>query len=299
MPTWVHIVYHSVVSLVYLFLLTKLIGKRQLSQLTFFEYIIGITIGSIASSVAIDKEDFLDGTIAMGIYALLPILFELIALKSQRFRNFVEGKGRVLIKNGKVLERNLRKERMTIDDLMQQLRMKNAFKVADVEFALMEPNGRLSVLKISDRQPLTAKQLGLKVLPEAEPQVVVMDGHLVEQSLKTKGLDRHWLLGELEKQGVRLEDVFYAETDERGGLYIDLYEDEGVVQQMKTMQMTHVQLRKCQADLELFALDTNDERMKSVYAQEAKRLDELLRELTPYLNPQSGRSIRKAVEATT
>ena len=164
MHDMLHIIGRSVIAIVALFLLTKLMGKRQLSQMTFFEYAVGITIGSLAGIVALDLEgNVYHGLVAMLITALFPIVFEWVALKSKIIRDIVDGKTRILIKDGKVLEDNLKKERMTTEELMEHLRLKDAFKVADVEFALMEASGQVSVLLKKDNQPITPKHLGVQV----------------------------------------------------------------------------------------------------------------------------------------
>ncbi|MGZ4112715.1 MAG: DUF421 domain-containing protein, partial [Tumebacillaceae bacterium] len=145
MPEWLNIIFRSLVSIVFVFILTKLIGKRQLSQMTFFEYTVGIALGDLAAIIADDLDGPLyKGILAMSVYAVFPILLGWLALKSKVIRNFVEGKATVLIRDGKIMEDNMKKERMTTDELLEHLRLKNAFKVADVEFALMEPNGQVS-----------------------------------------------------------------------------------------------------------------------------------------------------------
>ncbi|MGE5701403.1 MAG: DUF421 domain-containing protein [Clostridia bacterium] len=284
MPDWLSIVVRSIGALVYLFILTKIIGKRQIRQLTFIEYIVGISIGSIAAFMATEMDGpIYHSLIAMGIFALFPVLTDWLSLKSKIVRNIVEGNATILIKDGKILEDNLKKERLTSEDLMEQLRLKNAFSLADVEFALMEANGEVSVLLKAQNQPLTPKHIELQVAPAEEPQAVILDGVIMDEPLATMGLNRRWVKTELEKAGVALENVFVGQVTKGGELYLDLYDDKIQVPVSQEMKLTLATLKKCQADLELYALATQNPQWNRTYAQDAGRLQQLVERLTPYL----------------
>jgi uncharacterized membrane protein YcaP (DUF421 family) len=284
MPDWLNIVLRSIGALVYLFILARLIGKRQIRQLTYIEYIVGITIGSIAAFMATEADGPVHHSIiALTIFALIPVGVEWLALKSKVIRDAVEGKPTVLIKDGKILEDNLKKERLSVEDLMEHLRMKNAFKVSDVEFAVMETNGEVSVLLKSQNQPVTPKHLGLQVSPAEEPQTVIMDGQIMDEPLATLGLNRNWVRAELEKAGVALENVVLGQVDRGGQLYLDLYDDKLKVEQPQAMKLTHATLKKCQADLELFALATQNQQTKRLYQTESERLQQVIDDIAPYL----------------
>jgi uncharacterized membrane protein YcaP (DUF421 family) len=283
-PEWLNIIIRSVVSLIYLFTLTKIIGKRQLSQMTFFEYIVGITVGSIAAVIATDIDGpMINGLLAMTIYALFPVLIGLLALKNKAIRDFAEGKGTVLIKDGKIMEANLKKERMTVEELMENLRLKNAFKTADVEFAVMETNGSISVLLNSQNQPITPKHLGWTVAPAKEPQAVILDGKIMDEPLSTLGFNRQWLKTELQKTGVALENVFLAQVDDNGQLYVDLYADKIQMPQPQTTKLTYATLKKSQADLELYALSTQDKESQQDFEQHANQLQKVIDKVKPVL----------------
>lgn len=284
MPDWLSIVVRSIGALVYLFILTKIIGKRQIRQLTFIEYIVGISIGSIAAFMATEMDGpIYHSLIAMAIFALFPVLTEWLSLKSKIVRNIVEGNATILIKDGKILEDNLKKERLTSEDLMEQLRLKNAFSLADVEFALMEASGEVSVLLKAQNQPLTPKHIELQVAPAEEPQAVILDGVIMDEPLATMGLNRRWVKTELEKAGVALENVFVGQVTKGGELYLDLYDDKIQVPVPQEMKLTLATLKKCQADLELYALATQSPQWNRTYAQDAGRLQQLVEKLTPYL----------------
>ena len=164
MPVWLDIMVRSVLFMIVLFLITKWIGKKQISQLSFFEYVTGITIGSIGAEIMTGLEHKIYiGILSIVTFAAVPFIAGLISLKSKLFRDFVEGKGSIFIKDGKVMEDNLKKERYTTDELLALLRKKDVFQVSDVEFAVLEATGDLSVMLKKENQPLTPKDLNLTV----------------------------------------------------------------------------------------------------------------------------------------
>lgn len=147
MPDWIEVIVRTLASVVFLFALTRLLGKRQISQLSFFEYITGITIGDLAASISLDlKATWYLGVISLAVWVAVSLMIEFLQLKSKKARDFIDSTSTVLIKDGKIMEDNLKKERLTNEELMEQLRGKNAFKTAEVEFAIMEPNGQINVL---------------------------------------------------------------------------------------------------------------------------------------------------------
>jgi len=284
MPDWLDIVIRSVVAIAYLFLLTKIIGKRQIRQLTYIEYIVGIAIGSIAAIMATDMDGpIYHSLIALTIFALFPVLLDWLSMKSKTVRKIVDGNATILIKDGKILEDNLKSERMTVEDLMGHLRTKDVFRVADVEFALMEAGGEVSVLLKSQHQPVTPQQLGLKVSPAEEPQAVILDGVIMDEPLSTMGLNRNWVRAELEKAGVALENVFLGQVDKGGQLYLDLYDDKLKVSEPIEMKLTFATLKKCQADLELYALGTQNQRIKRTYQGDSQVLQKVIDQVKPLL----------------
>jgi uncharacterized membrane protein YcaP (DUF421 family) len=282
---WFTIVLRSLGAVAMLFLITRILGKKQISQLTFFEYVIGITLGELAGFISTDIEaHYLYGVTALLIWFLVPYSLEWLTLKNRTLRNLFEGKGRILIKDGKVLEDNLKKERLSADELLEQLRNKNAFRVADVEFAVMEPDGKLSVLLKKENVPLTAKELGLKRPTESEPYTVVTDGKIVDEMLSESGHGKQWLMTELEKMGVALENVFIGQVDATGGLYVDLFDDKIQAPKPQTKALLFATVKKCAADLELYALTTTDKRGKALYERCAADMNRTLGELEPLLN---------------
>lgn len=267
-----------------LYTFTRILGKKQISQLTFFEYILGITLGDLAGFISTDIEkNYLLGLTALCVWFAVPYSIELLTLKSLKLRHLLEGKSRVLIKEGKILEDNLKKERLTANELLEQLRGKNVFRTADVEFAVMETNGELSVLLKRDKQPLTIGDMGIKTVNEVEPQTVIIDGNIMDEGLANLGLNRGWLHAELEKIGVTLENVFLGQVDAYQQLYVDLYDDKIKVPFPQAKPLLLATLKKIQADLELFATGTRNPEAKTMYANCAQQMEEIIGRLQPVL----------------
>jgi uncharacterized membrane protein YcaP (DUF421 family) len=284
MPSWIDIVIRSFVFLILLFFMTKILGKKQISELSFFEYVSGITIGSIAGeAIAGLEKNMYQGMLAIVIFSLATLFADILALKSKSFRDFIEGRGTVFIKDGKVLEENLKKEKYSIDELSALLRQKDIYRVADVEFAVLEPRGTLSALLKKENRPLTPKDLQMKVPTEKEPQTVIMDGSILNESLRSAGKSRGWLETELEKLELTLDNVFIGQVDSYGELTVDIYDDKIQVPSPTQRPLLLASLKKAQADLEIFSLETEDEASKAMYKKNANLVQETIDKLTPYL----------------
>nr|WP_253300326.1 DUF421 domain-containing protein [Paenibacillus lautus] len=265
--------------------MTKLLGKRQVTQLSFFEYLTGITIGSLAAYISLDLDaNWYLGLVALGVWVACSLLIEFLTIKSKKARDFIDFKSTVLIKDGKILEDNLKKEKLSADELMQQLRKKDVFQVADVEFAIMESSGEINVLLTRENLPLTPKDLGVQVAPEKPGQVVVMDGEVMDEPLRVAGFNQGWLLEELDKQGAKIKDVFLAQVDNYGQLTVDLYDDQIQVPQNEERKLLYANLKKCQADLELFSLSTKSKKAKKMYEESSKQIEKIIAEVKPILN---------------
>ncbi|MFD3447647.1 DUF421 domain-containing protein [Microbacteriaceae bacterium 4G12] len=280
-PEWLIVIIRSFSVLIILFLLTKMLGKRQISQLSLFEYVGGITIGDIAAEIATGLEqNYLHGLFSMLVFSFIPFIAGIVALKNKKIRNFVEGKATVVIKDGKVLEDNLKKEKYTIDELLELLRKKDVFNMADVEFAVLESAGELNVLLKKENQPLTPKDIGLQVAPQKETHTVIMDGEILYEPLASSGHNRGWLQGELEKIGVNVENVFIGQVDSYGQFTADTYDDKLQMPSPQEKPVLLATLKKCQADLELFALGTDSKTARLMYINHAERLQGIINKAT-------------------
>ncbi|MBW5448887.1 DUF421 domain-containing protein [Cohnella sp. CFH 77786] len=284
MSNWLEILLRSLGALIVLFTFTRILGKKQISQLTFFEYVMGIVLGELAGFVSTDMEKhYFYGILAMTVWFVVPFGLEMLTLKSKLLRQWFEGKGTIVIKEGKVLEDNLKKERLTADELLEQLRAKSVFRTADVEFAVMETSGELSVLLKKDKQPVTPSDLGIKTVNEVEPQTVIMDGKILHEPLATIGLNQGWLRTELEKMGLTVENVFLGQVDAYQQLYVDLFDDNLKVPLPQGKALLLATLKKIEADLELFGLSTHDPEAKTMYENQSVTMSHIIANLKPML----------------
>ena len=206
----------------------RILGKQQIGELTFFEYINGITFGSIAAVLATDigPQRTLFHFIGLTLFAVLTYLAGYVSMRNRALRKVIAGEPTVVIHNGKILEDNMRKMEYNMDELMMQLRQKNVFDIADVEFAILEPAGTLSVNLKSQAKPVTRKDAQLPSDYEGMSVELVMDGQVVTQNLKQVGLDQQWLTDRLKERGIKkLEEVSLAVLASNGALYVDLVRD--------------------------------------------------------------------------
>jgi len=220
------VILNSLIVFTLLVVLARLIGRKLLSQLTFFDFVIGVTIGTVGGAFITTE--------IRGYYVLLsPIVLTAavigagyLSLNSVPFRKLVEGEPVVVIQNGKMFERNMGKLRLNADDLMSQLREKNIFDLSEVEFAIHEPHGKLSVLKKSQNSPITPKDLGLNTNYKGVSSEIIRDGRIVEQNLRQNELTHEWLQNELAGRNITdIKEVFYASLSTDGKLFVDLRAD--------------------------------------------------------------------------
>jgi uncharacterized membrane protein YcaP (DUF421 family) len=284
MPAWLAILTRSVVIFFLTMVLVRLLGKRQPARLDSFQFVNYLILAIIAALTALYVVPNLAfGVMALLVWALLPIGLDWLAIKSKSIHDLLHGKETILIKQGKIMEENLFRARLTGQELLRELRSKNAFHVGDVEFAMMETNGDLNVLLKSDRMPITPHDLGQRVAPRTEPQTVIIDGNILDEPLSSLGLNREWLGLELDKLGVPLNNVFLAQIDGYGKLFLDLFDDAVRLPRPRVKEMLYANLLKCQADLTTFALETADPDAKTMYSRNAAKLEQLLDKLKPYL----------------
>jgi len=220
----------TTLSFAVLLLLARLLGKKQLSQLTFFNYITGITIGSIAADIAGETETpFTNGLISLIWWSFLTGLVGYIGIKSSKARIVLDGEPTIVIKEGKILEKAMQSIRLNIDDLSMMLREQGVFSTQDVDYAVLEPNGKLSILKKVKQQPATKQDLKVSTpIPKYFPSEIISDGKFISKNLEELNLTKESILQQLQKQGIHsVEEVFYAEIQNDGSLYIDLKKDNG------------------------------------------------------------------------
>jgi uncharacterized membrane protein YcaP (DUF421 family) len=274
MSTWLQVLIKSVSIFILLFAAIRLMGKKNITHLTPFHIVgyIAIAVHAALITANIVTNPVL-GLIPLMVWVISIIALEYLSLKSKWVHDFFYGKETVLMKHGRIMEENLLKARLTGDELLSALRTKNAFSLADVEFAVLEPTGDISVFFKSDKKPATL----------SEPQTVILDGNILNEPLASLGLNRNWLETELTKLDVPLNNVFIAQVDSSGELYVDLFDDSTQNPQPKVSEMLYASLEKSQADLMTFASETQNINAKAMYTKNAEKLEELLHLLKPYL----------------
>lgn len=196
------VVLTSSVSIVYMFILTRLIGRRQMSQLSLFDYAVGITIGSIAAEMATDVEqDVMLPMIAMAVYTVVTILISLGNSKSRQFRSVFQGKPVVIYEKGKLYYQNLKKTKMDLSEFLMLCRNNGYFDLSELRLAVMEPNGRVSFLPLEQNRPLTPKDMSMQPPEKCATINIVMDGVTLVDCLKASGNNPEWLQKQLSAQG--------------------------------------------------------------------------------------------------
>lgn len=211
---YLNIVLTSIGSLVALFILTKLMGYREVSEMSMFDYINGITIGSIAAEMATDLEKFEQPLIAMVVYSLIVIAISYASNKSIKVRRFIEGKPLILMDNDQIFYKNLQKARVDVDEFLCQCRNSGYFDISQIQSIILESNGKFSILPKADYRPSTPKDLQLNVTAEAMLSTVIIDGKIMKENLKHTGNDEKWLLSQLKSQGIKdVSEVFFALCD--------------------------------------------------------------------------------------
>ena len=211
----------SLLSVAALFILTKLMGNRQMSQLSMFDYINGITIGSIAAEMATALEkDFWLPLTAMIVYAAAVIFITFISVKSIKLRRFFTGRTTVLFMNGRFRREDMKRAQVDISEFMTQCRINGCFDLSGLECALLEPNGRMSFLMKSDSRPVKPLDTGLKPPDEKLQPAVILDGSVLEGNLTAAGRDMNWLESELSRLHVSARDIMLGEVASDGKLAV-------------------------------------------------------------------------------
>jgi uncharacterized membrane protein YcaP (DUF421 family) len=221
------VIVRALISFFTLLLYTRILGKQQMGNLTYFDYINGITIGSIAGTLATDlSSKAWVHWLGLTVYVVITFSIQYTDLKSRFFSKVIDGEPTVVMQNAKILERNLKKSKLTKDSLLMLLREKNIFDPTQVEYAIMEPDGNLSVLPKAEYQPATPKDLNIPVQLAGITTELIMDGILLEQNLKQRNKDRQWLDLQLKAHGVKdFKEVSFAAILPNGQLYVDKFED--------------------------------------------------------------------------
>lgn len=212
----------SLFSIFILYIVTKLIGKKQASELSLFDYVIGISIGNFAAEMIINMDTpYLYGCIAIITFGLISYIVSIITMKSIKLRRIIIGTPTIVIENGKILEKSLRKLKMDINDLLEQTRIGGVFDVSEVDYAIVEANGKLTIMKKSKYTPLTPNDMNLKVENKGLVANVIIDSEIMHNNLKNMNKKEDWLYKELKIKGYRnLDKILLATLDNNNKLIV-------------------------------------------------------------------------------
>lgn len=226
--SYVQVILTSILSVVVLFLITRLIGYRQLSELSLFDYINGITIGSIAAELATcERDEIGEILVAMVIYGVFAILVALVTDKSITMRKIIVGNPTVLMKNGRLYYEGFKKSRLDVNEFLMKCRNNGYFDITQIDTAIMEPNGRVSFLPVSEDRPATPKDMKITVTQDELVANVIIDGKVIEKSLSMIGKDGTWLRNQLKnQQHTDLSQILLASCDNKGTLTVFLKSDK-------------------------------------------------------------------------
>lgn len=196
------IIPRSIISLIILFLITKLIGKKQVSELSLFDYVIGISIGNFTAEMTLDIEgQYINGAVAMLTFGLFAFFVSWAAIKSIWFRRLIIGVPTIIIENGKILEEAMRKVKIDVNDLLEQARNAGYFDISQIAYAIMEANGKISFLvKDLYNQP-TKKDLKIKANQDSLTANIIIDGKLMEKNIKNTDKTEAWFIKQLKING--------------------------------------------------------------------------------------------------
>lgn len=199
----------------------RLMGKRQVGELEPSELVLALIIADLA---AVPMQDFgiplLSGIIPILTLLCITMIISVVTMKSIKIRALLCGRPSIIVENGKLHQEEMAKNRFTIDELMEELRMKGIADLSTIKYAILETNGQISVLPYADQKPPTAQEL--KVFPEEQglPIILINDGRIMDNNLKSRGLDRAWLSKQLQAHSAkRPEEVYLLTVDELGRVY--------------------------------------------------------------------------------
>ena len=210
----------SLGSIIILFILTKIMGQREMSQLSIFDYFITITIGSIAAEMSTSLEsNFMQPVVAMIIYALVTLTVSFLNTKYVKLRPFLSGRTLILYDNGTLFKENFKKAKIDLNEFLVQCRTSGFFDLSDLKTALLEENGKISFLPYSNKRPTNPSDFNIKPKEDGIVTNLILDGKVMEENLNELGFDKLWLNEMLQKQGIiKIDNIFLATYNSDGNL---------------------------------------------------------------------------------
>lgn len=208
------VVIRCIIAMTTLFFMTKLLGKKQVSELSLFDYVVGISIGNFASEMAINLEaEFFNAMLAIVVFGVLAYIISILTLKSLKLRKFFIGSPTILLEHGNLIYKNMKKSMIDVNDILSQAREMGYFDISEVEFAILEANGKISFLPKGEYKNVNIKDMNLKIEKQGLCANVIMDGNIMNDNLINIGKDEEWLLHELDVKGKNVSDILLATVD--------------------------------------------------------------------------------------
>lgn len=218
----------SLLSLVLLFCVTKLNGNKQISELTMFDYIVSITIGSISAELATEIEEPIKPVIAILIYGIGSVIISVATQKSIMIRRIIFGRATILFDKGKFYLENLKKARVDVNEFLSQARISGYFDLSQIKTSIMEPSGKITFLPHSCERPVTPKDMGMSPVEEEILYNVILDRKVLHKNLTAAGKNEAWLFKELKTYGEKLEEIMLATLDTKDKLTIFTIENKKI-----------------------------------------------------------------------
>lgn len=209
------IIPRSIFSLLTLFLVTKLIGKKQVSEFSLFDYVIGISIGNFTAEMTMNLEgQYLNGVVAMLVFGIIAYLVSIITMKSIFFRRLIIGVPTILVQKGKLIEKSLKDSKIDMNDFLEQCRNNGYFDISEIEYAIMEANGKISFMPYAEYKPLTPNDMNIKVPYKGLCANIIIDGKIMNRNLYNMGKTKKWIDKELKIKGYNnIENILLATLD--------------------------------------------------------------------------------------
>lgn len=211
------LLFSATISVVYLFIISKILGKKQIAQLDFVDYVLGISIGSIAAEMAFDANDrpFYYYLIAMTVFFLFDLIVSFLGRKTPAMKHFFKGRPEVIIYEGNIDYKTLKKSKLDVNDLLSMCRDKDYFDIKDIAYAIFETSGKLSIMPKSNQKPVVIEDLEKKVEPVSLPCYLIIDGRVSYSGLRELKKDEKWLFNKAKLDKQRLKSVILASYDEK------------------------------------------------------------------------------------
>lgn len=216
----------SVGAFIVMMIITRILGKSTISRMTYHDFVATITLGAMTANLSINTSmNVWQVLIAIVTFSGIAYLLMALALKSRAIRKWVSGQPTVIMEDGKILESNMRKLKMTMDTLNQELREKNIFNIEEVQYAVLELNGKITVLRKPEYLPVTRKDMNLQMNKQSFPVELIMDGQILSDNLHQNNISEVWLVLQAKSRGLAIRDICYAVKSTNGQLYFDRYDD--------------------------------------------------------------------------